>query len=230
MLAEPPLTPLTREALGSGDFLGRLGLPEGLGWTREAIEGSLADTLRLRPPGPLWVFAYGSLMWNPLFDFEAREAATLQGWHRSFCLRLVAGRACAAQPGRMLALEPGGCTHGVALRLHEEQLAEELRMLWMREMPTGAYHPRWVALELADGRTVPGLAFVIDAHGPGYEADASVPTIAPLIAAASGPLGTNADYVQRLARALADGGLQDDYVQQVAAALLPLSSAGSCCP
>lgn len=217
-LTEPPLTPLTREALASDDFLARLGLPEGLTWTREAIARSLADTLRQRPPGPLWVFAYGSLMWNPLFDFAAREPARLDGWHRSFCLRLLGGRATPAQPGRMLALERGGCTHGLALQLHEAQLDQELQMLWMREMPTGAYHPCWVELTLTD-RRVPALAFVIDTQGPGYLADASVRTVAPLIAAARGPLGSNADYVLRLAGALADCGLEDPYVQQLTAAL-----------
>lgn len=68
---------------------------------------------------------------------------TLVGWHRAFCLRLTAGRGTAHQPGRMLALKEGGRTTGVAYRLPEETLEQELTLLWKREMITGCYLPTW---------------------------------------------------------------------------------------
>lgn len=213
------MTLLNRSALCSGDYLASLGLPADLVWTRAQIEASLAETLASRPPGALWVFAYGSLMWNPLLAFEARSIATLPGWHRSFCLRVTAGRGSSACPGRMLALEPGGTTQGVALRLHEDLVAEELRVLWTREMVTGAYRPVWTPVQLADGSNATAVTFVADPGHRQYEHDASVPTIAPVIAAASGGFGSNADYAHQLDAALADCGLSDGYVAQLVAAL-----------
>lgn len=220
----PGMTYLTRELLGTADFLDNLGLPPERRWSREAIAGSLQETLAQRPPGPLWVFAYGSLLWNPLLEIEDRSAAELPGWHRSFCLRLEAGRACRDRPGRMLALEPGGRTEGVALRLPEDRLDHELGLLWTREMVTGAYQPRWLpARALADGSPLQVLAFVAEPGAGGYEPDACVATVAPCIATACGPIGSNVDYVHRLAAALRESGLRDPYIEQLAAALPPPS-------
>lgn len=203
---------LTRDALNTGEFLTSLGLaPQDL-WTQAQLEESLAAILRARPPGPLWVFAYGSLMWNPLLEVEDRQVATLDGWHRSFCLRTTAGRGSVETPGRMLALEPGGVTRGVALRLRDSVLADELRLLWTREMATGSYRPVWTTIALRKGEAASAIAFVADPQRPQYESDASVETIAPVIAAARGTFGSNADYVHNLDFALADSALEDEYI------------------
>jgi cation transport protein ChaC len=112
----------------------------------------------------------------------------------------------------MLALEPGGRTEGIALRLHDRVVAEELRVLWTREMATGSYRPRWTTVTLRGGQLATAIAFVADPARPEYEADASVETIAPLIAAAHGSFGSNAEYVHMLDFALADAALEDEYV------------------
>ncbi|CAD6533349.1 Glutathione-specific gamma-glutamylcyclotransferase [Paraburkholderia hiiakae] len=212
---------LNRDAIRSGAFLESFNfLPPGLLWTQARIDQSLAETLAKRPAeADVWVFAYGSLMWNPLSRFDARVSATLHGWHRSFCIRLVAGRATPQRPGRMLALEPGGHTEGVALRLAAATLDEELRILWTREMLTGAYTPAWTTLTLATGETRHALAFVANECPQQYEADSTPATIARQIAQAQGPLGTNAEYVFRLRQALADCALTDTYIEEVAQAL-----------
>ena len=59
-------------------------------------------------------------------------------------------------------------------------------------MITGCYLPTWCQLTLDDGRTVNALVFIMDPRHPLYESDTRAQIIAPLIAAASGPLGTNA--------------------------------------
>ena len=66
--------------------------------------------------GPLWVFAYGSLIWKPEFKSVEQRLATAFGWHRSFCLDMVRWRGSAAQPGLMMALERGGRCNGVIYR------------------------------------------------------------------------------------------------------------------
>ncbi|VTO24294.1 Cation transport protein chaC [Klebsiella variicola] len=150
--------------------------------------------------GSVWIFGYGSLIWNPALNYRESCTGTLPGWHRAFCLRLTAGRGSACQPGRMLALKEGGRTTGVAYRLPDDTLEEELTLLWKREMITGCYLPTWCKLELDDGRTVNALVFIMDPRHPLFEPDTSAQVIAPLIARASGPLGTNAQYLFRSSR------------------------------
>ena len=154
-------------------------------------------------------------MWNPALEFTESCTGTLVGWHRAFCLRLTAGRGTAHQPGRMLALKEGGRTTGVAYRLPEETLEQELTLLWKREMITGCYLPTWCQLDLDDGRTVNAIVFIMDPRLPEYESDTRAQVIAPLIAAASGPLGTNAQYLFSLEQELIKLGMQDDGLNEL---------------
>ncbi|WP_067703423.1 MULTISPECIES: gamma-glutamylcyclotransferase [unclassified Erwinia] len=203
---------LTRDFLLKADCKTAFGtIEESLLWTCEQRAASLAATLACRPDhSPVWIFGYGSLMWNPIFESEETAEGTLRGWHRAFCLRLTAGRGTATQPGRMLALKDGGQTTGVAFRLPEETLHEELTLLWKREMVTGCYLPTWCELALNDGRRVTALAFVMDPRHALYESDTCPTTTAPLIAQASGPLGSNAQYLFSLEQELNKRGLYDD--------------------
>ena len=115
----------------------------------------------------------------------------------------------------MLALKEGGRTTGVAYRLPDATLEEELTLLWKREMITGCYMPSWCKLELDDGRTVNALVFIMDPRHPLYEADTRTQVIAPLIAAASGPLGTNAQYLFSLDQELTRLGMKDDCLNEL---------------
>jgi cation transport protein ChaC len=216
---------LNRNAISSGAYLESFeSLPKEMLWTQAQIDASLAHTMQKRPDsGDVWVFAYGSLMWNPISDFDSRRVATLHGWHRSFCIRLIAGRGTPQQPGRMLSLEQGGSTQGVALRLCRETLDEELRILWIREMVTGAYRPTWAPVTLEDGTGLSAIAFVADHGNWQYEDDARAPLIAPSMAVATGLFGTNAEYVFKLQSALADSGLTDPYIDELAAELMRIA-------
>lgn len=212
---------LTRESLQSGHYLDALELPVEHRWSQDLIDASLAGTLSARPDSDddLWIFAYGSLMWNPLLDFDRRAVATLHGWHRSFALQSIAGRGSAERPGRMLGLEPGGSTQGVALRLAASRRDDELRMVWRREMVGGAYQPTWAKITFGDGTQTQAIAFVVDPTRPLFERDASVATVAPVIHRARGSLGSNADYVFQLEAALHECGLRDPYIDALAAEL-----------
>jgi glutathione-specific gamma-glutamylcyclotransferase len=211
---------LDRDAIRSGAFLRSFGsLPGDLLWTQDQIETSLERTMARRPlsaDADVWVFAYGSLMWNPLFRFEERVIATLDGFHRSFCIRLIAGRATPEHPGRMLSLERGGKTEGVVLRMPRDNIREELLILWTREMVTGAYTPIWAPYTTRTGDLGHAIAFVAKPEQTQYEANSHPSVIAPLIARAAGPMGTNAEYVFALRRALADCNITDDYIEVLA--------------
>jgi cation transport protein ChaC len=216
---------LNRTAISSGAYLQSFdSLPKDILWTQAQIDRSLAETMLRRPEqGDLWVFAYGSLLWNPISEYDSRVIATLDDWHRSFCIRLIAGRGSPDKPGRMLSLEPGGTTEGVALRMPESTLSEELRILWIREMVTGAYTPTWAPIRFRAGGEAMALVFVANSHQAQYEPDARPTSIAPFMATASGSFGTNAEYVFKLQRALADCQMSDSYIDELAAELQQLS-------
>jgi cation transport protein ChaC len=122
-----------------------------------------------RAPRPerIWVFGYGSLMWNPAFHFAERRTALVHGYHRQFCLWARAGRGSPEKPGLMLSLEHGGSCHGVGYRLHPKHVATELDVVWRREMLTMAYRPVWVTLRTPRGLEH-GIAFAVNrAHERG---------------------------------------------------------------
>jgi len=208
---------LTRDFLRNADCKTAFGsIDETMLLSSEQRLASLDCTLAKRPDqSPVWIFGYGSLMWNPIFESEEACPATLNGYHRAFCLRLIAGRGTQAQPGRMLALKEGGKTTGLAFRLPEDKLREDLELLWKREMLTGCYNPTWCELELSDGRTVTALVFIMNPLHPLFEADTSYKVIAPLIARASGPLGTNAQYLFSLEEELKNYGMRDDCMSEL---------------
>lgn len=212
---------LDRDSLKSGAFLQSFReTPDIEWWSEEHIAQSMRETLQQRIRGePVWLFAYGSLIFNPLFQVEESTLASLDGWHRSFCIRLVLARGTPERPGRMLALEKGGCCEGIALRFREDQLDEELGLIWTREMVGGVYRPHWTTVTLASGQRVRAIIFTANINNILYEQDASVTTAAPLIAAASGSLGSNKEYVMRLHDALRHHGISDHYIHKLAAAL-----------
>jgi cation transport protein ChaC len=219
-------TVLTREFLLKADCKTSFGdIDEALFWSCEKRAASLSATLACRPDqSPVWIFGYGSLMWNPIFEAAEVAPGRLEGWHRAFCLRLIAGRGTVTAPGRMLALKEGGSTSGLAFRLPESRLHDELELLWKREMITGCYLPTWCELELEDGRNVTALVFIMDPRHPLYETDSCRSTIAPLIAQASGPLGTNAQYLYALEQELGKRGMQEAALTRLAAEVRALQN------
>jgi cation transport protein ChaC len=182
----------------------------------EELAASLAATLARRPPhAGWWVFAYGSLLWNPLFPFSESRPATLHGVHRRFCLWSKASRGTCDQPGLVLGLEPGGSCRGVVYRLPEAEVRAELTLLWRREMVTGAYHPRWMRVR-SGTRTLTALAFVVDRAHPQYAGELSLREQAKVLSCAAGALGSSADYLEHTRVSLITHGIIDPYLESLA--------------
>jgi glutathione-specific gamma-glutamylcyclotransferase len=184
--------------------------------TDEQLSASLAATLAARPKGAgWWVFAYGSLLWNPLFPVAEMRPARLHGLHRSFCLWSLASRGTPEQPGLVLGLEPGGACRGVALRLPAPLALDELHLLWRREMVVGSYRPRWVALD-AGGRALIALTFVVRRDHPQYTGKLTRAQQVASLACATGAFGSSADYLERTRVALIAHGIADPYLEDLA--------------
>jgi len=192
-----------------------------------ALSASLTRTLAARPRrAGWWVFAYGSLLWNPLFAFAESRPATLHGLHRRFSLYSMAARGTPTAPGLVLALARGGACAGVVYRLPAPRARDELALLWRREMVTGAYRPKWVAAAGRDGRRIVALTFVLRRGHPQYAGDLDLEAQVALIARAAGAFGTAHDYLARTRAALAAHGIVDRYLETVAARVATLRTSG----
>lgn len=192
----------------------------------EQLAASLAAIMDARPKGAgWWVFAYGSLLWNPLFPFSDARPATLRGLHRRFCLYSLASRGTPRNPGLVLGLERGGACTGVAYRLPAAVVKEELQLLWRREMVVGAYRPRWVRVR-AGKREIDALTFVVRRAHPQFAGKLSLDEKASVIAHSKGAFGSSLDYLERTRVALVTHGIIDPYLEKLAAKVAALRGAG----
>jgi cation transport protein ChaC len=215
---------VTRESLTDGTLRARqlqlAAANPDIRWRTEAEMSALMDgILAGHPKGDdLYVFGYGSLIWNPAFDYIEERTALLHGWHRRFCLKMIMGRGSREMPGLMLALDRGGACKGVAFRIAGPKVREELSILWQREMVGGGYNARWVNLT-SGGEKIRAVTFVINRHHPRYSPELSVEQTAALIATASGDLGTCREYLDNTISHLAGLGLRDAGLERIAKAL-----------
>ena len=159
----------------------------------------------------VWIFAYGSLIWNPAIHFAEREKVLVDGFHRSFCFWTVLGRGCEENPGLMMGLEPGGSSNGLAYRIDADDLDTEMDILFRRELMSYVYKPTWVDATLAESpdKTIKVLAFVVDPEHERFCGELDEPTLVRHIATASGPLGRNCDYLFQLTEHLRELGFTD---------------------
>nr|WP_249681308.1 gamma-glutamylcyclotransferase [Roseococcus pinisoli] len=166
--------------------------------------------------GHLYVFAYGSLIWRPGFSHLGHEPATLRGFHRRFCLWSQHYRGTPEVPGLVLGLDRGGSCRGVAFRVSETEAPEVLDYLEARENLNGdkVYDRRLLALRLASGRSVQGIAYVADRAHPAYCRPCEQSTAAT-IARGRGEAGLNRDYLLNTASQLASLGLRDRKLERL---------------
>ncbi|HUO90929.1 MAG TPA: gamma-glutamylcyclotransferase [Rhizomicrobium sp.] len=178
--------------------------------SEEARRASLKAVRDSIPPASdAWIFGYGSLMWNPAINVADSRKAHVRGYHRTFCLTLEVGRGAPGKPGLMLGIDRGGSCTGVAHRLATDQIESELSILWMREMLSGVYEPRWVNADVEGLGRTRALAFVINRYHPRYEGVLEDAVAAQRIAVASGLLGTNREYLYRTIQHLDSLGIED---------------------
>ncbi len=218
---------ITRDRLLDGSHLARLrarATPDQPIRSDAELGASLDAILREHPAGAdLWVFGYGSLMWNPAFLHDEQRFGTIRGWHRRFCLWLSRGRGSPDCPGLMLALDRGGVCRGMVFRIVGDRVREELLLVWRREMLSGAYLARWVTVQTESG-PVRAVTFVVNRAHARYSGRLSETATAERIRAASGELGSCLDYFDRTVKALHAFGIQDAALERIGLAIGGASS------
>jgi cation transport protein ChaC len=186
-------------------------------WTREQMQASLAASLaHWDGHRPLWVFGYGSLIWKPEFEFEAREPVRIHGYHRRLCLRSVHYRGTQECPGIVAGLARGGSCLGMAYRVGAADVPEVFFQLWEREMFLGSYRPTWMHARLRDGSAAEALAFVVRRDAFNYCGNLSAEELVEILVRACGTKGTSLDYLQRTVVALHEAGLRDPHLERLA--------------
>jgi cation transport protein ChaC len=167
----------------------------------------------------LWVFGYGSLIWEPGFAFDDRFIATLRGYRRAFCMSSIVYRGTPDAPGLVLALDadPLGACAGVAYRVAGGAGEAVLAYLRERELVSYAYSEAWLPVETAEAGTVEAVAYVSNPLHPQYRGGLGLEAQADVIARAKGPRGPNADYLFNTVDSLTALGLADPHLAELAA-------------
>lgn len=170
--------------------------------SRQAICDEVGDT-------DIWIFAYGSLIWNPCIDFDYKVPATLQGLSRRYCLWDKSGRGSVESPGFYLALAPGDRCNGVAFHVPAEKVDWELTCIWRREMISGAYRAAVLPATTTGGEDIRCVVFLANSSHERYCCELLPQKLVECIAVAEGTIGTSREYLYNTVAGLAEFDLVD---------------------
>jgi glutathione-specific gamma-glutamylcyclotransferase len=183
--------------------------------TEEEMQRSLSDMLRTwNGRDAVFVFGYGSLIWNPCMQHSGRLVGTVRGYHRRFCLWSNVYRGTPEKPGLVLGLDRGGAVRGMVFRLDASVARRELELLWRREMFGGSYLSRWLKTETEIG-TVNAIGFVINRVASSYAGRLNDADVVERLATSRGRYGSGADYLAQTAAALRAAGIEDDHLERL---------------
>lgn len=164
--------------------------------------------------GDFWIFAYGSLIFRPGFDFAERVVGRILGYERRFWQASLDHRGTPARPGRVATLVsvPGGECWGVAYLVRKEQRDHITALLKEREK--GGYRLVELPFERRGHARGSDRVQVYLGHGdnPQFVGPEEEEETAAIIRESEGPSGHNVEYLLRLAEALTDIDVVDPHV------------------
>lgn len=184
--------------------------PGSRSFTDAEYEAAAAKFIEQAPPGPLWVFAYGSLIWKPAIATAGHRRAVAYGWHRSFCLRLTRWRGSPAQPGLMMGLKRGGRCKGMVHRIADDDRHNLLVRLLRREVSNDKHLTgvRWINVDTDQGK-LRALTFWAEPIGLETWVDLPSSEVAHILARACGHGGSGAAYLFHTVSKLDELGIRD---------------------
>ena len=174
----------------------------------------------------MWVFSYGSLMWD---SWEAdrgclrRVTGELRGYSRSFNKLSVRNWGTRLYPAPTLNLIASNSScRGIAFEFPEARRAEIVAYLIQREGKDFTLNERPIVL--AAGAEVAALVPLY--HGPNVIPLTGAPGLAAMALRAKGVSGSGADYIKGVANHLRQLGIDDPAVADLCSALEKVTSAG----
>jgi len=162
----------------------------------------------------VWVFGYGSLMWNPDFKLAEKITGTVKGYRRSLCLKSMVYRGTRDFYGLVFGLDKGVSCQGMAYRIAEKDIHSEMLKIWEREMFAGTYIPTWVNVNTKQG-DISAVTFVINHEHKHYLPNLGLKVIAERVARAEGNCGSCHDYVKNTVKCLHLLGLRDHALEDL---------------
>jgi cation transport protein ChaC len=165
-----------------------------------------------------WIFAYGSLMWRPGFDYAEAAPGHLHGYHRSLCIYSIVHRGTPEQPGLVLGLDRGGSCRGWAFRVSAEQETAILDYLDGRELVTDVYRRKRLPVTIAERRVV-AWGYVVRREHPQYAGRLAPERLLDLVRRGAGRSGDCRDYLLSTVRHLEALGIVDGPLHTLAQAL-----------
>ena len=183
----------------------------------DAVRGEKLNRFLAAAPdhGAVWLFTYGSLMWNPAFEPAESRVGTLDGYRRALNVWTAHARGTPTNPGLALGLAAGMECRGVLYRLAPNRQAEDLATIWEREMYTGIYQPKWFPVRCEDNDTIPAICFVTDANHPQFAEPTTIEEAARLIARATGKFGSCRDYLAETLNALRQFDIEEPALTEI---------------
>jgi len=202
-------------------------------------ESALSHSTKSAPTAPeiaaclaqgndVWIFGYGSLMWDPGFAFIEARPALLRGYHRSFCVYSHGHRGTPERPGLVLGLDRGGACKGIAYCVPPADAPQALHYLWEREMTNRTYHMREVALATPDG-ALAARTFIVDRQHRNYAGRLSLEETARLILQGIGKRGPCRQYLENTVAELRKLGHLDGPMHRLEEMVKALAAAASPC-
>jgi cation transport protein ChaC len=190
--------------------------PDMVRFTEADYQRAAAEVLERLGDNPIWVFAYGSLVWKPAVVIAEQRLSAAVGWHRSFCIEMRSWRGSPDQPGLMMALRRGGSCTGIAQRPLGDDRHEVVVKLLRREIggPMGYAALRLIDIHAEDG---PRRALCFYAEPPEIADRPELPIekVASILARACGHVGSGAEYLFRTVEALQAVGIHDSHLWQL---------------
>lgn len=218
---------ISRDALERGDVMEAARARDGANSTILTDEALLASRRAFVPDDyageDIWVFGYGSLIWNPMVQYREKRDGLVHGFHRRFCMWTRIGRGSPEFPGLVLALDNGGSTKGVVFRIPADIAPRELDILWHREMMADSYRPVWLSAKTDKG-PVRALSFAIRRNRPVFAPPMPDAEVARIIYQAKGFVGPCKDYLENTQKALLDAGIHDKQMIRLAALVKKLEA------
>ena len=189
----------------------------------------LLETRAGRPKGEaMWVFGFGSLMWNPCFNYDVKAPALLRGYDRKFHIWTTRARGTPDNPGMGLCLEDcQGMCRGIAYRLVEDDVETAWERLWEREMGSGVYRASWVSVETEEHGRVAALTFIVNRDHPHYAGPMPSNHMAAIMAGAKGSYGPCRDYLDGTIDEMRKLNVIDRELEALLAEVDALESSGS---
>lgn len=163
-----------------------------------------------------YVFAYGSLLWRPGFEYLDVHRVCVQGYERRFWQASHDHRGTDSHPGRVVTLVPvvGAVCEGLAYRLSDQHREKTLTALDKREQD--GYQRVWLPSTVAlNGVLDSVLTWVAPAGNPSWVGDEPIALTAELIATRSGLSGSNLEYLLELYSALNRLEIEDAHIQEL---------------